>query len=262
MTARDKPRAKVIACAGDVGAGSSAAMARARSAFGQDASVCQSLSGEAVMPRSFSTGWSDALRPCPTVYMMDPDPAMRTWVHTLARSANLEARSLSGVEDCLRAVEPDSLACIVAKAHAPGASALEVLRALVARRVFVPIIVLAEEQNLSIAVAAMKAGAFDVVEKTRVEDRLQGVILAALTEQLGRRERRHVEDDIRGRYAQLTPREREVCHLVAAGCRSRVIAGRLGLSEKTIEVYRSRVNQKMKTHSAVELAHLLNCLEF
>jgi len=261
MTARDGFRTKAGSCAGDVVAGSSASTAGACSPSGRDTSSRQFFCGEPVMSRSLPTGWGEALRPCPTVYMMDPDPAVRAWVHTIARSARLEAASLSGVDDCLSAVEPDSLACIVAKAHAPGASALEVLSALAARRMFIPVIVLAEEQHLSTAVAAMKAGAFDVVEKTRVEDRLQGVILAALTEQLGRRERRHVEDDIRVRYARLTPREREVCHLVAAGCRSRVIADRLGLSEKTIEVYRSRVNQKMSTHSAVELAQLLHSLE-
>lgn len=197
----------------------------------------------------------------PTVYVVAAEAALRDEVRAVLRGTGVDVRVLAWADDCVRAVSAETLTCVVADAALPEAIALDVLRGLAAQCLTVPVIAITDHGGLATAVAAMKAGAFDVLERPAVATRLIGAIRAALAEQELREQQRQARGEVRRRYAELTAREREVFHLVAAGFRSRAIADRLGIREKTVEVYRSRVNHKMNAHNAAELARMSHCIE-
>lgn len=210
-------------------------------------------------PPAFQTAEAHESRP--TVYILASVAARREELRSLVRAAGLDVRSFAHAAECLRAVHADALACVITDAEEPDSPVVDVTRALAARRSSIPVIVIAEAGNLATAIAAMKEGAFDVIEQPCVGVRLVEVVRAALAHQHVRRQHEAARGEVRRRYAELTAREREVFHLVAAGFRSRTIATRLGIREKTVEVYRSRVNHKMNAHNAAELAQMLHCIE-
>lgn len=204
---------------------------------------------------------ADARESRPTVYVLSSVAGRREELRSLVRAAGLDVRSFAHTDECIRAVRADPLACVIADAEHPDSPVVGVPRALAAQRSSIPVIVIAEAGNLATAIAAMKEGAFDVIEQPYVGARLVEVVRTALARQHVRQQHEAARGEVRRRYAELTVREREVFHLVAAGFRSRAIATRLGIREKTVEVYRSRVNHKMNAHNAAELAQMLRCIE-
>jgi len=220
----------------------------------------QAGAAEEVLSPSREGGLNGPTRAAETIYVLvTDDAALGDLIRRLLRVAGLEMASFSRVEDCLRVLERDVSRCgvIVGEATAMCTAAW---RESAHRFATVPVVALTEPNDLPAAIEAMKAGAFDVMEKTSVEKRLLDVVTAALAEQRARQQQHQACLELRRRYAELTAREREVLHLVAAGLRSRAIAARLGIREKTVEVYRSRVNHKMNARNAVELAQMLRAL--
>lgn len=128
------------------------------------------------------------------------------------------------------------------------------------RELGVPTLVVTERTDVATAISAIRAGVLDVIEMETLTNRLVPCILQAIASDLDARARRIESDAVRLRYARLSPRERDVLRLVIEGATSSAIASRLGLREKTVEVYRSHINKKMCTRNAAELARVVTAL--
>ncbi len=195
------------------------------------------------------------------VYIVTPSAELRERLRHLLRVADVSVAGFNCVEDCLRALDHNVGGCTVVVGEMPAVADVAIHQRAVPPALSVPVVALTEANNLAAAIEAMKARAFDVVEQPAIETRLLEVVRAALHEQRVRRQQHEACLEVQRRYAELTSREREILHLVAAGLRSRAIAARLGIREKTVEVYRSRVNHKMNARNAAELAQMLRCIE-
>jgi two-component system, LuxR family, response regulator DctR len=204
----------------------------------------------------------------PMVYLVDDEDVVRDALAWLLRSRRLLSEGFASAEafeamlathDARGADFPDAPGCLLLDVRMPGMSGLALFdrlleRGLVAR---LPVIFLTGHGDVPTAVAAVKRGAFDFVEKpfsdNALVDRIEQAI--ALSRQaLDAQGARHA---VRQALAELTDRERDVMRLVVEGRPNKLIADELGISVRTVEVHRARVFDKMRVRSAVELANLL-----
>jgi len=192
-----------------------------------------------------------------TVFVVDDDEAVGSSLKLLLKSVGLPAQVFSSGPDFLGAVDATRAGCLVLDIRMPGMSGLEVQQQLNERGVMLPIIFITGHGDVPMAVEAMQHGAMDFIQKPfRDQDLLDRINQAlekdrAARELLGNRER------IRMRIAELTPREREVLDLVTRGKPNKVIAGDLALSQRTVEIHRSRVMEKMGATSLAQLVRMI-----
>jgi FixJ family two-component response regulator len=192
-----------------------------------------------------------------TVFIVDDDEAMRDSLAWLLESNELRVSAFESGEAFLDAYRDDMAGCLVLDVRMPGMSGLELHERLQAMNSPLPIIFVTGHGDVPMAVSALKKGAADFIEKPFNDKEILRLIeqcLAIDREQSGRR--RH-NADIERRLASLTPREREVMDLMAAGRLNKQIADDLGISIKTVEVHRARVMDKMEVRS---LAELVQCV--
>ncbi len=194
----------------------------------------------------------------PRIRVIDDDLETRERLRGLAESVDFEVETYVDAAKFLKDLDPAMPGCLVLDARLHGLSGLQLQQELAARRVALPVIMTTRHGDVPTAVAAMKAGAFDVVEKPILDNFLLASIRRAVEADLQRRTAGVETSEIRVRYGRLTGREREVLHLVAAGMASRSIAEHLGVSERTIEVYRSRIKHKMQARNSADLARMMH----
>ena len=189
----------------------------------------------------------------PTVYVVDDDQAVRSSVRWLLESVNLPVKTFGSALEFLEMHEPGKPGCLVLDVRMPGLNGLQLQETLTARRVRLPIIFITGHGDIDIAVRAMKAGAFDFIEKPFNDQSLVDTVQRCLA--LDDRQRRDAaeREKIIGRLASLTPREVEVLDYVISGKSNKLIAADLGISAKTVEVHRARVMEKMAVSSVAEL---------
>jgi two-component system, LuxR family, response regulator FixJ len=202
--------------------------------------------------------------PTPLILVVDDDEAVRRSMAFLFASVGLESRAFetaAGFLDAFPAGDSGRPGAIVLDVRMPGMSGLELQRLLCERQCPLPILIVTGHGDVPMAVAALKAGAHDFIEKPFKEQYLLDMVEAAIRlsrERLTRgAERRGIEE----RLARLGKREREVLDGVIAGKPNKVIAFELDLSIKTIEAYRSAVMTKMEAASLAELAKMLAKVE-
>lgn len=195
------------------------------------------------------------------IHIVDDDGAMRRSVAFLADSMGWAVAQHASAEEFLAAVRPEQPGCVVLDIRMPTMSGLELQQAMAARRIDLPIIFITGHADVSIAVLAMKHGAFEFLEKPFKDQALLDAIAQAVRTSRERCGRTRQQDELRRRYDQLTAREREVAVHVARGLANKLIARELDISEKTVQVHRAHVMEKMRAHSAAELAHLLIALD-
>ena len=193
----------------------------------------------------------------PTVFIVDDDPAMRESLTFLVSSVGLRVESFPSALEFLDSYEPSSDGCLVLDIRMPGMSGLELQERLRERRIDMPIVMITGFGDVPMAVRALKRGAVDFLEKPFTDQDLLDRIHEAIEEDRLRRRERRRRDDIDGRIARLTSRERQVMKCVVEGKSNKIIAQQLGLSPKTIEVHRARMMDKMKAASLAELLALL-----
>ncbi len=199
--------------------------------------------------------------PTPLILVIDDDEAMRRSMAFLFASVGLETRAFETASAFLEAFpeEPQHRpGAVVLDVRMPGMSGLELQRLLVERGCALPIVVVTGHGDVPMAVAALKAGAFDFVEKPFKEQHLLDTIEAAIRasrERLARGARRRSLED---RLARLGKREREVLDRLLEGKPNKVIAFELDLSIKTIEAYRASVMTKMEAGSLAELTRMVS----
>ena len=194
----------------------------------------------------------------PVIYLVDDDEAVRDALGMLFKSIGLEHEAYSSALDFLERYNPARHSCLVADIRMPGLSGLELQQRLNEQRSEVPIIFITGHGDVPMAVTAMKSGAADFIQKPFRDQDLIDRINKALARDLERRKGRAEQDEIRGRIALLTPREREVMERVVRGQANKVIAMDLGVSQRTVELHRARVMRKLRMRAVAELVHAVD----
>lgn len=190
------------------------------------------------------------------VHVIDDDPAVRDSLSFLLETANLETRAYDSAITFLEALPEVTGGCVVTDVRMPEMTGIELVRRLKAQGFTLPIIMITGHADVPLAVEAMKAGVADFIEKPFNDD----VLLAAITTALRRGEegRRGAAEaaEIHARMESLSGREREVLGGLVAGHANKVIAFDLGISPRTVEIYRANVMTKMKAASLSELVRM------
>jgi FixJ family two-component response regulator len=196
----------------------------------------------------------------PTVFIVDDDDAIRDSLRMLAESMGFEPATFATAQAFLEAYDPGRSGCLVLDIRMPGMSGLELQERLVQSGIELPIIFMTGHADVPMAVRAMQAGAVDFLEKPFRDQDLLDKIQRAI--EFDAKNRKHLadRDAIRRRSERLTPREREVLELVVDGQPNKAIAAELGLSERTIEIHRSRVMRKMEADSLPQLVQMVLAL--
>jgi FixJ family two-component response regulator len=192
----------------------------------------------------------------PIVYVVDDDESVRDGVKRLIASVGLRVQTFGSTHDFLSAKRPEAPACLVLDVRLPESSGLELQRDLAAANVEIPIIFITGHADVPMTVRAMKAGAVEFLTKPfRGQELLDAIQDAIAKDRVAWNERAQMAD-LRSRYDSLTPREKEVLKLVAAGLLNKQIGGELGTSELTVKTHRGRVMEKMRADSLADLVRM------
>jgi FixJ family two-component response regulator len=189
-----------------------------------------------------------------TVFIVDDDEAVRGSLKLLLKTIGVPAQAYASAQEFLDTFDAQRPGCLVLDIRMPGMSGLELQEALNARGALLPIIFITGHGDVPMAVEAMQRGALDFLQKPFRDQDLLDRIHKALERDRAGRELLGNRATIRARIAELTPREREVLALVTEGKANKVIAGDLGVSQRTVEIHRAHVMEKMGANS---LAHLV-----
>lgn len=196
-----------------------------------------------------------------TVFVVDDDEGVRTSLGILLDSAGYHPATFASAAEFLEQHDPVRPGCLLLDMRMPKMSGMELLQALSERGAFLPVIFITGHGDVPMAVEAMKNGAFDFLQKPFGQKDLLERVSRALTADTEAREALLLIEDLRRRYNTLTPREQEVMGLVVAGNANKVIAMDLGLSERTVEIHRARVMEKMVTRSVAHLVRMALALD-
>ena len=201
------------------------------------------------------------MTPEPTVYVVDDDDAVRGFLCQLISSVDLTVQGFDSAQAFLEGYSDDGPGCLVLDIRMPGMSGLELQQELSRRGIELPIIVLTGHGNVQVAVHAMKGGAVDFIEKPFNNDLLLDRVQHAVVSSVEGYEDRRQRDDIARRMDRLTPRERQILELVVGGATNKSMAERLNISDKTVEIHRAKVMDKMDAGSLAELVRMVSLLE-
>jgi FixJ family two-component response regulator len=201
--------------------------------------------------RTAGAGTDDAV-----VFVVDDDASVRRSTERLVRSVGLAIQAFASAREFLDGARVEKPGCLILDVHMPGLSGLDLQRELAQRGVEIPIIFLTGHGDIPMTVRAMKAGAAEFLTKpVRPRDLLSAIHAAIERDRVSHRTRREI-DALRDRYRRLTPREREVLPLIAAGLLNKQIAGELATSERTVKFHRAHIMEKMHAESLAELVRM------
>ena len=189
-----------------------------------------------------------------TVYVVEDDEAVRDSLELLLKSDGKPVQTFESATDFLKDYSDKMAGCIVLDIRMPGMDGMELQKKLNDKHSILPIIFVTGHGDVPMAVDAMKEGAVDFIQKPYREEALLEKIEAALAQDLEQRKTLDEKQEIIRRVKSLTPREHEIMDRMIAGQANKVIAIELEISQRTVEIHRSRVMHKMGTHS---LAHLV-----
>ncbi|MGA2600989.1 MAG: response regulator transcription factor [Bryobacteraceae bacterium] len=192
----------------------------------------------------------------PIVFVIDDDAAVRESVKRLIASVGLRVETYGSTREFLSGKRPETPACLVLDVRLPDVSGLEFQRDLAAANFPIPIIFITGHADVPMTVRAMKAGAVEFLTKPfRGQELLDAIQDAIAKDRVAWNERSQMEE-LRSRYDSLTPREKEVLKLVAAGLLNKQVGAELGMSELTVKTHRGRVMQKMGAESLADLVRM------
>jgi two-component system response regulator FixJ len=192
----------------------------------------------------------------PTIYIVDDDDGMRRALTALMTTVGYHAVPFAKPTDFLAKHDPRQPGCLVLDVRMPEMSGLEVQQQLNRSGSLIPVILITGHGDIPMAVQAMKDGAFDFLQKPFRDQELLDRINAALKQDAENRAAVERLADVKARAESLTPREREVMALVVDGRANKVIAIDLGLSERTVEIHRANVMEKMGARSVAHLVKM------
>ncbi|MBK8183779.1 MAG: response regulator transcription factor [Candidatus Competibacteraceae bacterium] len=192
-----------------------------------------------------------------TVFLIDDDQAVRDAIGLLLQTNGLTVKTFASATDFLKAGVATRPGCLVLDVRMPGLSGLDLQKQLQLEGHGIPIIFMTGHGDVPMAIRAMKAGAFDFIEKPFQGQILLAQVQKALAFDDQERRRQAQRDEATARLGLLSPREREVLERVAEGQYNKVVAAELGISLSTVEIHRKRVMEKLQAQSLSDLLRLL-----
>jgi len=193
----------------------------------------------------------------PVVYIVDDDEAVRNSLRLLLKSVGLVPAPLTSAREFLEKYDPAQPGCVVLDVRMPEMSGLELQELLNTEGAIIPVVFITGHGDVPMAVEAMQAGAFDFLQKPFRDQDLIDRIQRALEKDRANRAALNERNLIREHLESLTPREREILTLVTSGKPNKIMAADLGLSQRTIEIHRARVMEKMGASSLAQLVRMV-----
>jgi two-component system response regulator FixJ len=193
----------------------------------------------------------------PTVFIVDDDDGVRSSIRLLLKSIGLAATPMASAQEFLAAFDPAQPGCLVLDIRMPAMSGMELQQQLNLRGATIPVIFITGHGDVPMAVEAMQLGAFDFLQKPFRDQELIDRVQKALARDRDTRAALQKHDQIRQKLQSLTPRETEVLELMTKGKQNKVMAGELGLSQRTVEIHRAHVMEKMGASSVAQLVRMV-----
>lgn len=194
--------------------------------------------------------------PSDVVHVIDDDEAVRQSLKFLLESASIGVETHASATEFLRLLPEVEPACVITDVRMPNISGIDLLRRLRELKRGIPVIVITGHGDVALAVEAMKIGAADFLEKPFDDEALLASVRSAINSH-GREQQRHNErGEVEGRLATLSKRERDVLDGLVAGLANKQIAFELGISPRTIEIYRANLMTKMQAASLSDLVRM------
>lgn len=193
----------------------------------------------------------------PTVFIVDDDDAVRSSLRLLIKSVGLIPSALGSAREFLEKYDPAQPGCLVLDVRMPEMSGLELQEQLNRQGAVIPVIFITGHGDVPMAVEAMQAGAFDFLQKPFRDQDLIDRIQRALEKDRANRAVLNERGLIQERLKSLTPREREVLEMVSSGKPNKIMAADLGVSQRTVEIHRARVMEKMGASSLAQLVRMV-----
>jgi two-component system response regulator FixJ len=191
------------------------------------------------------------------VHIIDDDEAVRDSLAFLLRAAEFNVVTYPSATHFLESLTRDIDGCVITDVRMPDMSGLELLRRLRGLSCMIPVVVMTGHGDIQLAVEAMKAGAVDFLEKPFDDERVLAAMRTALDARRAQSERTGRRKDVEERLDSLSQRERQVLDGLVAGSPNKTIAHDLGISPRTVEVYRANVMTKMQAGSLSELVRMV-----
>jgi two-component system response regulator FixJ len=188
-----------------------------------------------------------------TIFVIDDQESVRHALAEMLRVFGFEVETFDSAGSFLRALAPPRPGCVVADVRMPGMDGIELVRELQRRNIALPVVLISGHADVPMAVAGIKAGAEDFIEKPVDDVALIAAINRGLARTFQQQARQQSIETISGAFARLTPRQVEIFDLVAAGFTSQAIASRLDIGTRTVESYRAQVMEKMQAESVAVL---------
>lgn len=190
------------------------------------------------------------------VFVVDDDQAVRNSLRLLFKTVNIDAVTFESGDAFLHDYDSDWHGCILLDIRMPGTSGLEVQKMLRERGNTLPVIFITGHGDVPMAVEAMQLGAFDFVQKPFRDQELVDRVSQALSQNQQQQDALLQQRQVKACYAELTPREKEVMQCVVKGQANKVIAMDLDVSQRTVEIHRARVMEKMQARSLADLVRM------
>jgi RNA polymerase sigma factor (sigma-70 family) len=193
----------------------------------------------------------------PMVFVVDDDPSVRRAIKRLISSVGLHVQVFGSGQELLKSKNLGEPGCLILDIRLPGISGLDFQKNLAESDVNTPIIFITAHADITMAVRAMKAGAIEFLTKPFRDQDLLDAIQVALEKDRARRQQKAEITVVLERLESLTTREREVIGMVVKGMLNKEIASKIGVTENTVKVHRSRALQKMQAHSLADLVRMV-----
>jgi FixJ family two-component response regulator len=195
------------------------------------------------------------------VHVVDDDPDMRDSLSYLMQSVGIAVRTYASATEFLHEYRDDRPGCLLFDVRMPDISGLELYEQLVAQGVRLPVIFMTAFADVPMAVRALKSGAIEFIEKPFHLQSLLERVQRAIADDVTRRTQGERWEDFGRRLADLTAREREVLEMVLTGVPNKAIAGKLSITERTVELRRASVMKKLHVQSTIELIRIVTQYE-
>lgn len=196
------------------------------------------------------------MQPDPVIYLIDDDDAVRQSLEFLLKTAGITVRGFESAKAFLEVLPQIRSGCIITDVRMPEITGIELLQKIKSLNPELPVIVVTGHGDISLAVEAMKIGAVDFLEKPFDDALLLTAVRAALSRDADTGKRKAAISGLHEKLAELSNRERQVLEGLVAGKANKIIAFDLGISPRTVEIYRANLMTKMSANSLSDLVRM------